>query len=87
MGNEADPITLPLCEFMCEWAIVIDNTFFGVFTVTMYNFLSIYININDLKFHNITIATNSRVIKFDSEKIDSKGESATLKNFYSPLIL
>ena len=80
--QDADPINFSFYECICQCSIAMGD-FFWVCTVTMWNCLSRCINIDDLQFHNITMATDSGVIEFDCTKMDGKGEKTTPKNIYA----
>ena len=52
--EDADPITFPLYEHMCNWFIEDNDVLSWAFTVTQWNCMARSINIDPLGFHNMS---------------------------------
>ena len=81
--HEADPITFPLYQEMCQAAIKTGNVFFWCFTVLQWNCMARSINISNLRFNSFSLGKDSVKIKYWDTKKDKTGEKATPKNCYA----
>jgi hypothetical protein len=81
--QEADPISFPLFQLICEWALASRNVFLWVWTILQWNNMARSISIDPLGFHNFSIGVDSIKCKYDDSKADKKGERVSPKNIYA----
>jgi hypothetical protein len=81
--QEADPISFPLYQLICEWALSSGSIFLWVWTILQWNNMAQSISIDPLGFHNFSIGMDSVKCKYDDSKADKKGERVSPKNIYA----
>jgi hypothetical protein len=81
--HEADPISFPFYQLICEWALGTGNVFLWVWTILQWNNMARSISIDPLGIHNFSVGTDSIKCKYDDSKVDKKGERVSPKNIYA----
>lgn len=83
LEREADPIPFDLYRFMCESAINSGNAFWWLFSILQWSCLGRCQNIDDLTFRNLSLGSDSIIVKFDATKMDKTGDKCSPKNCYA----
>ena len=79
----ADPIPYELYVLILGWAIKENNIFVWFWTICQWNFMARSANIDDLGLHNLSIANDSIIGKYDTAKMQTNGEKLSEKNVYA----
>lgn len=81
--EDADPITFPLYEHICNWFIQDNDVLSWAFTVTQWNCMARSINIDPLGFHNVSQCQMDAIeLTYDDTKADKTGEKLMPKNIF-----
>jgi hypothetical protein len=83
LEREADPIPFDLYRFMCESAVNSGNAFWWLFSILQWSCLARCQNIDDLTFRNLSLGSDSIIVKFDATKMDKTGEKCSPENCYA----